>query len=156
MIVEFALSSFLILWTFSGMFEFGYAFYAYNSLVNAVRNGARYAGNLPYASASLTAVAGSNPVTYTSADSTYTSKVQNMVVYGTPTPATGAKPIVLGLTTSNVNLGMTPGAAGVNMQPPVAVTISIQNFSLDAIFKTFTMNGRPLVTFPYTGILDPP
>jgi len=143
-IVEFALSFFLIFWTFSGMFEYGYAFFAYNNMENAVRDGARYASNYPYSSTSTTP------------DTTYSTNVQNMVLYGTPSPANNATPVVAGLTSSNVNITMTPGTSGGTLTPPAYVTVSIQNFTIDVFFGTVTFNGKPTVTFPYTGILTPP
>ncbi len=127
----------------SGVFQFGYAFYAYNALVNAVRNGARYGSNYPYSSTTATP------------DTTILHNVQNLVVYGRATPADGAQPVVAGLTTSNVAVVMTPGNAG-GITPPTAVTVSIVNFSLDAVFGTINLNGRPFALFPYTGILTPP
>ena len=44
--VEFALSATLIVSFFAGVFQFGYSFYAYNALEEAVRGGARYASLL--------------------------------------------------------------------------------------------------------------
>jgi len=142
-IVEFALSFFLIFWTFSGLFEFGYVYYAYNNIVNAVRNGARYASNLPYSS------------TTTTPDSTYSTNVTNMVVYGTASPANGAQPVVSGLATSNVSITMTSGGTG-TLSAPTAVTLSVTGFSLNAVFGTISISSFPKITFPYTGILTPP
>jgi Flp pilus assembly protein TadG len=142
-IVEFAISFFLIFWTFSGMFQFGYAFYAYNNLINAVRDGARYGSICPYSS------------TTTTPDATYSNNVKNMVVYGTPAPAQNATPVVAGLSTSNVNITMATLGTG-TLSPPSKVTVSIQNFSINVIFGSVTFNGRPVATFPYTGILTPP
>ena len=137
--IEFALS-FLVLFTiFTGAFEFGYAFYAYNTLVNAVREGARYASLKPYDSASST------PST------AFSAAVQNMVVYANPSPANGAAPILHGLSTSNVNITVvTNGSA------PTQMTVSISNFPIDAVFQTVTLNGNPSVSFPYLGIPTPP
>jgi len=144
-IVEFALGFFMIFWMFSAMFQLGYAFYGYNNLLIIVRNAALYASNYPYASADTTP------------DSTYSTKVSNMVVYGNPSPASGASPIIAGLATSNVNISMTGAAAGTNgMQPVSQVTVSIQNFSLDAVFAKIRFNGMPTATLNYTGILTPP
>jgi Flp pilus assembly protein TadG len=143
-LVEFALSFFLIFWTFSGLTQFGYSFYAYNVLMNAVRNGARYGSNYPYSSATLTP------------DSTYSSNVQNMVVYGTISPANNATPILTGLVPTNVSVTMSMTGACGSICPPTSVTVSIVNFSLDAVFNTVNLNGHPTATFAYTGILTPP
>jgi len=137
--IEFALSFLVLFSIFTGTFEFGYAFYAYNTLVNAVREGARYASLKPYDSASST------PST------AFNTAVQNMVVYANPSPSNSATPILHGLSTSNVNLTvLTSGSA------PMQMTVSISNFSLDAVFGTVTLNGNPSVSFPYLGIPTPP
>ena len=52
--VEFVLSFFLLFTVWGGIFQFGYAFFTYNSLVNAVHSGARFASLQPYDSASTT------------------------------------------------------------------------------------------------------
>src|SRR5690349_6943876 len=78
-LIEFALSFFLIFAIFSGIFQFGYTFYVYNSLVNAVREGARYASIKPYDS------------TTTTPSSAFQTAVQNMVVYGDANPANGVR-----------------------------------------------------------------
>jgi len=137
--IEFALSFLVLFSIFTGAFEFGYAFYAYNTLVNAVREGARYASLKPYDSASST------PST------AFNTAVQNMVVYANPSPPSGSTPILHGLSTSNVNLTvLTNGSA------PMQMTVSISSFSLDAVFGTVTLNGNPSVSFPYLGIPTPP
>jgi Flp pilus assembly protein TadG len=137
--VEFALVFLVLFAVFSGAFEFGYAFYAYNRLVNAAREGARYASMKPYDSATST------PST------AFSTAVKNMVVYANPTPPDGATPVVRGLTTSNVSL--TVVSSGVQ---PLQMTVSISNFPLDAIFGTITLNNKPSVTFTYLGIPTPP
>ncbi len=137
--IEFALSFLVLFSIFTGAFEFGYAMFAYNTLVNAVREGARYASLKPYDSASST------PST------AFSTAVKNMVVYANPSPAQGAAPILRGLATSNVNLTvLTSGSA------PLQMTVSISNFPLDAVFGTVTLNGKPSVSFPYLGIPTPP
>jgi Flp pilus assembly protein TadG len=142
-IVEFAVSFSLIFSVMAGIFQFGYAFYGYNVMVNAVRDGARYASNYPYSS------------TTTTPDATYLANVQNMVVYGTPQPGANSQPVLAGLKTANVQVTMTAGNPG-GLTPPTTVRVSIVNFSLDAVFTTLSMNGRPYCLFPYTGILTPP
>jgi Flp pilus assembly protein TadG len=137
--IEFALSFLVLFSIFTGAFEFGYAFYAYNTLVNAVREGARFASLKPYDSASST------PST------AFNTAVQNMVVYANPTPPNGSSPILRGLSTSNVNLTVLA-----NGSAPTQMTVSISNFSLDAVFGTIRLNGNPSVSFPYLGIPTPP
>src|ERR1051325_527768 len=90
-LVEFALAAPLGILALAGSFQFGYAFYVYNQLQLSIRGGVRYASLMEYKGTSSTCVAASQDV------------VKNVVVYGTPTPAAGAQPIVRGLAKSNVN-----------------------------------------------------
>jgi hypothetical protein len=78
-----------------------------------------------------------------------------MVVYGSPSPASGSQPAAKGLTTSNVKISVSGGGAGTIIAPS-SITVSIQHFNLDAVFGIFRMDGRPIATFPYTGIISPP
>ena len=141
-LIEFALSFFLIFAVFSGIFQFAYSFYVYNTLVVAVREGARYASLKPYDSTTTTPTAG------------FRDAVRNMVVYGDPQPANGAQPIVPGIQTSNVTLTVTGGGSG-TLTAPAQMTVSITGFSVDAVFGTWNLNGKPNATFPYMGILTP-
>ena len=141
-LIEFALSFFLIFAVFSGIFQFAYSFYVYNTLVVAVREGARYASLKPYDSTTTTPTSG------------FRNAVRNMVVYGDPNPANGAQPIVPGIQTSNVTLTVTGGGAG-TLTAPTQMTVSITGFSVDAVFGTWNLNGKPNATFPYMGILTP-
>ena len=142
-LIEFALSFFLIFAVFSGIFQFGYSFYVYNTLVTAVREGARYASLKPYDSTSIIPSAA------------FQTAVQNMVVYGDSAPVAGAKPVVAGLTTGNVALAVT-GSGGGTLTAPTQITVSITGYSVDAVFGTWNLAGKPNATFPYTGILTPP
>ena len=142
-LIEFALSFFLIFAVFSGIFQFAYSFYVYNTLVTAVREGARYASLKPYDS------------TTTTPSDAFLSAVQNMVVYSDPNPAQGATPIVNGLTTGKVALTVTGGGTG-TLTAPSQMTVAINGFAIDAVFGTWNLNGKPNATFPYMGILTPP
>jgi hypothetical protein len=126
-LIEFAAALILLSGMFSGIFQVGYTFFTYSTLVNAVRAGARYA--------SLQAP-NSNV-----ADPEFAKSVVNMVVYGEPRPATGAKPVVRGLAPDNVELILGPAKA----------TVSVRGFEIDAIFTKVALAGRPTVTFPFTG-----
>ncbi len=59
--IEFALSFGLLFAVFSGVFQFGYALYVYNSLESAVRAGARYASQRTYDSATAPPTSGLDP-----------------------------------------------------------------------------------------------
>jgi TadE-like protein len=126
-LIEFAAALILLSGMFTGIFQVGYTFFTYSTLVNAVRAGARYA--------SLQAP-NSNV-----ADPDFSKSVVNMVVYGEPRPGADAKPVVRGLAPEKVELVLGPSAA----------TVSVRGFEIDAIFTTVKLVGRPTVTFPFTG-----
>ena len=126
-LIEFAAALILLSGMFTGIFQVGYTFFTYGKLVNAVRSGARYA--------SLKAPGESG------ADPEFAKTVANMVVYGEPRPAAGAKPVVKGLTPDNVELVLGTSAA----------SVSVRNFEIDALFTKVKLVGRPTVTFPFTG-----
>lgn len=126
-LIEFAAALILLSGMFTGIFQVGYTFFTYSTLVNAVRAGARYA--------SLQAP-NSNV-----ADPEFSKSVVNMVVFGEPRPADGAKPVVRGLAPDNVELILGPSTA----------TVSVRGFEIDAIFTKVALAGRPTVTFPFTG-----
>ena len=134
--VEFALASVLLTTLFTATFQFGYTFYVYNSLVTAMRDATRYA--------SLRALANNNDSTVPAA---FAADVKNMAIFGTITPLSNAQPIAPGLATSNIIVAVQFDAAN----SPRGVTVKINNYSLDAIFRTFTFNGKPALTMPYLG-----
>ena len=128
--IEFGLAFPLLFVFLSGMYQFGYAFFIYNELQSAIRTGARFASTLDFDGG---------------AGSGFRSKVQNMVVYGTPTA--GSTPVVRGLTTAKVNVTWTTDGAGI----PQTVTVAINNFSFYAVFRTITLPNKPRATFIYLG-----
>ena len=126
----------VLLAAFSGTFEAGYSLIQYNKLETAVAQAARYASLVPYDSASAT------PST------AYMSAVRNMVLYGSP--VAGNKPVLSGLTAGNVSLTVT-FAKGV----PSKVQVSITSYKINALFMTYTLTGKPAVTYLYQGIWSP-
>lgn len=134
-LIEFALAFGFLFPVLAGTFQFGYAFFVYNELQNAVRQGARYAAFKTYDSSSTT------PST------AFANSVKNAVVYGNP--AGGTTPIVPSLTTANVNLQVT-FTDGV----PEMMTVSIQNYTLDAFLRTFSIS-KPAASFSYVGVYAP-
>ena len=135
-LIEFALSFGLITLLMSGTFQFGYSFYVYNKLANAVRAGARYASLRTYDSSSETPSAG------------FLTAVRNVVVYGDP--AGGSQPVAPGLTTDKVSLAVLM-SSGV----PDTVTVNLNNYQLDAVFATLNWSGKPAATFRYQGRFAP-
>jgi Flp pilus assembly protein TadG len=126
-LVEFALvSPVLISFLFATM-QFGYAFYTYNNLEKAVRDGCRYASTRTYAG-----------------EAAYSSDVRNVVVYGQPNPPAGANPLVHGLTT-----------AAVSVTPPTGmmttVRVKISTFTMPLPISSVTLTNKPNVSFRFVG-----
>jgi hypothetical protein len=122
-LIEFAGSLILLSVMFAGIFEIGYSFYTYGALVSAVRAGARYAALQPRGAA---------------ADPMVAKAVRNLVVFGDPSPTDGSKPLISGLSTTDVEL----------INSPDASTVSLRGYELDALFMKVKLDGRPTVTFP--------
>ena len=80
--------------------------------------------------------------------SAYSTSVKNMVVYGNP-DGTG-QPVSRGLKISNVQV-----QPNMNGAAPESITVQIAGYKIDAVFTTFTFNGKPSMTFPYTGTAAP-
>ena len=134
--IEFAIGAGVLTSVFAGTFQFGYTFYQYNLLKNAVSDGARYACLRTYDSSTSTP------------SSAFQTAVQNMVVYGDP--GGGSSPVAPGLATSNVNLNVT-----FTNSVPTAMTVSITGYTIGAVFDTTTLNNKPSVTYAYQGIYSP-
>ena len=143
--VEFALGSGILVTVFTSAFQYGYIFYQYNSLENAVANGAHYASLRPY-----------NAQCSSPSDTTYSDAVKNMVVYGDPT-GTNTTPVVKNLATSNVTVAISPTqtTCPTVTWTPSTVNVKITGFTIDAIFGSFTANNKPSVTYVYQGIFSP-
>ena len=135
-LVEFALSSSLLMFLFMGTFQFGYSFYQYNTLTNAIRGGVRYA--------SMAKI--SNPGNGT-VPATYIDAIRNTVVYGSPVVGDSPTPIVKGLKPSDVDVTVTFDAKFV----PQTVTVKVNQFVIDAVVKKFTINGKPSLQMPFLG-----
>jgi hypothetical protein len=125
-LIEFAGSLIVLTAVFVGVFEIGYSFLSYGTLVNAVRAGARYSALRQHGDAPDPATA---------------KAIRNLVVYGDPAPAPNAPPLVRGLSTENVEIVNGPGTS----------TVSLRGFAVDALFTKLELDGRPSVTFPVRG-----
>ena len=138
--VEFTLSMTVLIPLFLGGWAFGYTFFQYAQLENAVRAGSRYASTLNYDSATTTP------------SSAFLTAVQNMTVYGDPNAnPSSATPVVSGLTTNNVNLTVAFANGA-----PSTMTVSITNFQILSYFGATTLTNKPYVWFPYVGYWSPP
>jgi Flp pilus assembly protein TadG len=135
--LELAFSAAVMLSCLVGTFQFGYTFYVYNQLVTAVGNGARYAAMRTYHAGSDQDIELAKRA------------IRNMVVYGDPEPGPDAAPIAAKFTPDQVDVRWVMSEKGDEKGAPSAVNVSIREYSVDAVFKTFTFTGRPGVEFPY-------
>jgi len=138
--IEFALAAGILLPVMAGTFQFGYTFYTYNLLQSAVSNGGRYAAYRTYR-----CLAGETDV------DKFRQAVQNMTVYGTPTPASSSVPVVKGLKPSDVEVLFTLTAT----QVPTLVTVRVKSFTVNGLFGKYTFSGYPTYTVPYLGRYAP-
>jgi len=139
--VEFALGSTILVTVFTGTFQYGFIFYQYNVLENAVNNGAHF-GALQIYDTNSTAPSG-----------TFSTAVKNMVVYGDPT-GTNTTPVVKGLTTGKVSLTI-GGIGSGNTFTPTTVTVAINGYTINGVTGTYTLTGKPAVTYPFQGLYCP-
>jgi Flp pilus assembly protein TadG len=142
--VELALGSTILVTVFTSAFQYGYIFYQYNVLENAVANGVHYAALRPYDQQCSTA------------SSAYSNAVKNMVVYGDPT-GTNTTPVVKNLATTKVTVTMSPTqtVCPTTTWAPTTVNVKISSLTIDAIFGSYTATNKPSVTYQYQGIFSP-
>lgn len=134
--LEFAIGAGVLLAAFTGTFQFGYTFFQYNRLTNAVDAGARYAAQRPYDSAN------------TSPSSDFLTAVRNMVVYGNP--AGGSTPVVQGLQPQHVQLTV----QFVNAVPAF-MSVEVHGYTINAVMGAIQCNHKPKVTHSYLGVWMP-
>jgi hypothetical protein len=141
--IEFALGSGILLTAFTSTFQYGFIFYQYNAILNAVNNGAHFGALQNYTTTSASPV----PAAFSTA-------VKNMVVYGDPT-GTNTTPVVKGLTTNNVTITIgSIGSSGTTFLP-TSVTVAITGYTINAVVGSFTLTGKPSVTYTYQGMYCP-
>src|ERR1041384_8728943 len=80
-LIEFTVIATVFFMMLIGIVAAGNLYYTHNALVEATRRGARYAALNPTGSV---------------------TNVRNVVIYGTPTPANGAAPLVYNLQAANI------------------------------------------------------
>ena len=135
-LMEFAIALPLLLLIAFGITEFGRAYYQYNTLSKAIRNGARYISSHPYDTANIT-------------------NTQNMVVYG-QTSGSGT-PVLPGLTPSMIAVTPSGGTSPYNaISPPQSVTVGVVSYPFNplvpgviSVLKNATFS--PQVMFRYVG-----
>jgi len=139
--LEFALGSGILVSIFVATFQYGYFFYQYNLLVNAVNNGAHLAAIQIY---------DTNTATPTTA---WTTAVKKMVLYGDPTGGSTTLQ-VKNLTTSNVSISVGSTGSGSTFTP-TSVTVSITGYTIDGVTGRYVLTGKPAVTYPFQGLYCP-
>src|SRR5215472_1015862 len=135
-LLEFAVATGILVPLFTGVFQFGYALFVYNNLESAVRGGARYASLRSYDSAS------------SAPSDEFSRTVKNMVVYGNPEGV--GRAAAAGLSAENVRI-----LPNMNGAAPESMTVEITDYAINAVFTSFRFNGKPSVTFPYSGTPAP-
>jgi hypothetical protein len=139
-LLELALCAAVMVSCLTGAFRFGYTFYIYNELVTAVGNGGRYAAMRSYRAATPEDVEKGK------------AAIRNMVVYGSPSPAPGAAPVVPNLIPLQVQVTWVAGERG---GPPTAVDVFISGYKSEAGVGSLTLDKRPSVEFPFVGRYAP-
>jgi Flp pilus assembly protein TadG len=144
--IELAIGVTVLSTVFTYAFQYGYTFYQYNSLYNAVNNGARYASMYPYDRSSSTY------------SDNFGSAVKDMVVYGDPTGASSAA-VLRGLTTDKVSItvnGVGDSTTIPSSWSPTSITVSISSYTVNGVFASQTFTNKPSVTYPFIGNYQPP
>ncbi len=116
-LVELAIVLPILMAFFAATAEFGRYFYNYTTLSKATRAGARYLSTTPVKAG------GANPCR--------DNDVKRLVVYGDPKAADGSRPVLPGLTLSNVELKREGLTAGV----PERVTVRIVNYNYQPLIN---------------------
>jgi Flp pilus assembly protein TadG len=146
-IIEFAIVFPILLILFVGTAELGRLFYTYTTLAKATTVGARYLSTSREATSS-------DPDKVTAAKLT----AQNLVVYGckdrTVLPCSTAPPIILGLSTANVNIcdnfsvPCNPVLAAPSTTVPKHFRVEIQSYNYSrGVWNLATMTGQANSTF---------
>lgn len=137
--LELAICAGVMVTCLAATFQFGYTFYIYNQLVTAVGNGARYAAQRTYRAATPDDVERGK------------AAIRNMVVYGDAQPANDAAPAVAGLKPEQIEVEWISKREGA----PEGVDVSVHGYTVDAIFRALTFEGKPFVEFPFIGRYAP-
>jgi Flp pilus assembly protein TadG len=133
--LEFALSWAMLSALFTGIFQYGWTMWVYNTLADSVANAARAGALMSYD---------------TSDPTTFPTTIKNLVVYGTATA--GTRPILPGFTTSNVTIDThSVGGSGGSLAVPTYITVTITSYAVNSVFGTRTFTNKPRVTTLYTG-----
>jgi len=134
-LVEFAFGFSVVVLAFVGLAQLAISMSLYQDLVSAVQAGARFAATAPFGEPSRD----------------FITPVRNMVLYGTPEPASSPRAAVGGLKEDNVTVHWKRDAAGV----PESVTVAVTGYQLPALLRLFRFTNTPSATCAYTGAWKP-
>ncbi len=147
--VEFTLAVPFLVALLLGTMFYGYNYYTYNRLEEAVRDGARFASTQPY-----NVLSGADPIppcaggtckgiTIDPTSSAFARMVRNVTIYGTPTLTDSPVPLVEGLLPENVQVLM-----DVTNGVPVAVGVAITGYHMNTPTGSVTLS-KPVTMFAY-------
>ncbi len=128
--LEFALGFSLLWMLFAGVYQIGYAYYIYDRLTVATADAVQLGSRLTYDT--------SNP-------SAFSTSLTNMVLYGSETA--GTYPVVPNLGAGNVVVDAHTNASGI----PHYITVNITGYTINALFKSFSLPNKPGATGLYYG-----
>lgn len=131
-LIEFTLIAPFLTLLLLGAWNYGYAFFRYSQLEEAVRDGARFA--------SIRRLDDNSPALYT-------KEVQCVVATGTPNCS--AASVVPGLTFDKVAVRRFPSTGR-----PTEIEVSVTTFPIAEFFPVNVIN-KPRARFPYGGIYAP-
>ena len=135
-ILEFAVAAIILFPCLAATFQFGYSFYIYNQLSSAISGGAKYASLRTYR-------CGAGNADYVKIQ----NAVKNVVLYGNPN-GTGTVQVPR-LTAANVSVSYSPRASACDV--PTQVQVEVNSFTINALFKSYTLTGKPAAIIPYLG-----
>jgi hypothetical protein len=141
-LLEVILPTAVLLPIFVGAFQLGHAFFAYNALSAQIRTGARYASKRTFRCADSVSIA------------KYKTAVANMVRFGNPDGSGVLLEPGLQPNQIDVRLKDAAGAPAGPANPPVSVSVSIANFTVE-LFGTVDLSRKPILEFPFVGQYAP-
>jgi len=133
-LMELAMVLPLMLLVVFGITEFGRAYYQYNTLSKAIRDGGRYMSSHTYSAINI-------------------SNAQKLVVYGQT--AGGGTPVLPGLTTAMISVTPSGGTGPYDeINPPQSVVVGVNSYPFDSIVPgvvKLNITFSPQVMFRYVG-----
>jgi hypothetical protein len=147
--IEFSLILPILVSLFLGVAFFGYDFYLYNRLEESVRGASRFASTQDYDSLNSLdppLSCASCSVVLDPASSRFALRVQDFMLYGTPSPTGTEQPIIEGLTQANIRV-----TVRVTNSFPAGVRVGIAGYHMLTPTGGVTLNNKPETEFPYLG-----